>query len=319
MHPRTVEGIALGPTGNIQGTQKVFCIRSGRVIKRRKIIPFHMPDRVIRKVNQWGARSKQEEYGNKLAFLNRNKEKYDWDNDDLADEEGLLELDPTEDLPTDAIPAEMPGIELEEDLPSPVVEESEMSDAERAVAAIRNDPGVVDNAVALPAPTQVDEQDQDDDDSVVEIPSIRPPRVVHEVEDDEDDDEVPNNNQDPPDPDGEEENNPAGLLLNRPRRNRRPPQNYMPTFQGQRYEDGVVHLNTEEYDMSPMSEIERQEQAFGIILLQQFGIRAGLRKFGKDGEKAISKELTQLYDMDAFTPVTYESLTKEEREQVWSL
>ena len=51
---RTHEAIALGPSGNIQGTQKVFCLKTGCILKRRKIIPFPMPERVIKKVNDWG-------------------------------------------------------------------------------------------------------------------------------------------------------------------------------------------------------------------------------------------------------------------------
>ena len=91
MTPSTHESIALGPTGNMQGTQKVFCINTGKVLKRRKITEFPLPSRVINKVNNWGKRSKIEEYGNKLVFLDRHRQKYDWDNDEIVNEGGMVE------------------------------------------------------------------------------------------------------------------------------------------------------------------------------------------------------------------------------------
>ena len=38
--PRTYEYIALGPTVNIKGTQEVFFLNSGRVMKRINITPM---------------------------------------------------------------------------------------------------------------------------------------------------------------------------------------------------------------------------------------------------------------------------------------
>ena len=49
-----------------------------------------MPARVIKKMNQWEEREKIQEYGKILTFINRAKEKYNWDNDELQEEEGLL-------------------------------------------------------------------------------------------------------------------------------------------------------------------------------------------------------------------------------------
>ncbi len=41
------EAIAMEPTGNLQGSVKVYCINTGRVLKRRSFTPMPMPDRVI--------------------------------------------------------------------------------------------------------------------------------------------------------------------------------------------------------------------------------------------------------------------------------
>ena len=45
MTPQTHECIALGPTGNLQGSVKFYCLTTGRVLKRRSFTPMPMPDR----------------------------------------------------------------------------------------------------------------------------------------------------------------------------------------------------------------------------------------------------------------------------------
>ncbi len=54
MHSCTFPGIFLGPTGNCQGTHKVFDINMGVVKKPRIITPLPMPDWVIAMVEDWG-------------------------------------------------------------------------------------------------------------------------------------------------------------------------------------------------------------------------------------------------------------------------
>jgi hypothetical protein len=63
----THEAIALGPTGNLQGTVKFYCIRTGQVLKCRSFTPMPMPDLVIQRVNRIGKREKQ---GRTFRFLN---------------------------------------------------------------------------------------------------------------------------------------------------------------------------------------------------------------------------------------------------------
>jgi hypothetical protein len=50
MVSRTVGGISLGPTGNIQGTNKFMSLLTGKLIKARSFTPLPMPDEVICKV-----------------------------------------------------------------------------------------------------------------------------------------------------------------------------------------------------------------------------------------------------------------------------
>jgi hypothetical protein len=109
--PRTFAGIYLGVTGNIQGTEKVFNLKTGTVKKPRSVTLLPIPDVVIKQVDQWGKKYQEEEKKNKLEFLNCKKLQYDWDNDELEEPEGV-----TEDLAHLDLPADFSGIELESEL-----------------------------------------------------------------------------------------------------------------------------------------------------------------------------------------------------------
>ena len=130
--------IALGPSGNLQGSQKVFCLNTGQVLKCRTIHEFPMPDRTVARMNQWGIRSKRETYGRKLQFLNWSKDKYDWDNDEFEEDEGLVEATP---LTHAEITAEIPVIEMENEqmhVKESPVQDYDISTGQQAEAAADN-------------------------------------------------------------------------------------------------------------------------------------------------------------------------------------
>ena len=64
-----------------------------------------MPDSFIAEVNKWGLRSKRNKAARKLEFLNRRKEKFDWDNGE-TEADDLVE----DDVIYPDIPAEFPGL-----------------------------------------------------------------------------------------------------------------------------------------------------------------------------------------------------------------
>ena len=72
MDTRTVPCIALGTTGNMQGSLRVFDLNSGKVLVRctAKEMPF--PSRVLKRVNDWG-RLHGSAHGQKLVILNRKR------------------------------------------------------------------------------------------------------------------------------------------------------------------------------------------------------------------------------------------------------
>ena len=56
---RTHERIALGPTGNLQGSVKFYCLNTGRVLKRQAFTEIPIPAAVIAKVNKIGKKENQ--------------------------------------------------------------------------------------------------------------------------------------------------------------------------------------------------------------------------------------------------------------------
>ena len=74
MESQTHAAIALGPTGNMQGSVKFYCLTTGCVLKQQSFTPIPMPDCVIKRVNAIGLRERQ---GQDFRFLNCRKEPYE--------------------------------------------------------------------------------------------------------------------------------------------------------------------------------------------------------------------------------------------------
>ena len=83
---RTHGCVALGTARNWQGSKKCFDLDTGKVVSRRIIgeeLPY--PDRVIKRVNQWGKTTRGEKYSDSIEFRNRKREPFDWENEELAE------------------------------------------------------------------------------------------------------------------------------------------------------------------------------------------------------------------------------------------
>ena len=57
--PRRHDCIALGPSGNIQGSLKCFDLKTGSVATMRIFDVLPMPDRIVKQVNAGGIKSKK--------------------------------------------------------------------------------------------------------------------------------------------------------------------------------------------------------------------------------------------------------------------
>ena len=60
---------------------------------------------------------------------------------------------------------------------------------------------------------------------------------------------------------------PPPLIRYRPSRSRKTPSTYNPST-GQDYEDGVINMNTEDREITLMTEEETLEHVFGIAMMQ---------------------------------------------------
>ena len=169
--------IALGPTGNIQGGVNCYSLTTKKILERRSFTRLPMPDQVVRRVVKLGKRAKQLRTDQRLKFLNRHKEEFAWDTDE-PDTQDLIQPEPRD---TDALPAEIPGVELESDLvnDNDVIQVDLPTERQQAAAALNNanltpdaDPteiaGVNDTPRDLPEVTD-DEDGADDDEDDVEF------------------------------------------------------------------------------------------------------------------------------------------------------
>jgi hypothetical protein len=82
--------------------------------------------------------------------------------------------------------------------------------------------------------------------------------------------------------------------------------------------DGIMMFSSEDLsDAKPVPVEDRLEYALGIIL-QQYSIGAGLKKFRERGEKGVTKELSQMHNMSVFAPIMKSDLTHEEKKKAIS-
>ena len=106
--------ICLGPTGNRQGTYKFLDLETWQVIKRKQFKEYPFPKSFISKVEAKGRKEKQD---GRLKFANRRNVEFDWSLED--EEEPLIEDNAVEpEAPYPDIPAEMPGVMTEEQVPA---------------------------------------------------------------------------------------------------------------------------------------------------------------------------------------------------------
>jgi hypothetical protein len=77
------------------------------------ITPLPMLDRVIKVFKVWGRCHQKEDKAKSLKFINQKRQRYNWENNDLKDNKGLVKSD----IAHPDIPAKFPGIDLESDQP----------------------------------------------------------------------------------------------------------------------------------------------------------------------------------------------------------
>lgn len=100
----TSPAICLGPTGNLQGSYKFFCLTTGQKLTRRKFTEIPMPHSIIDTVEKFGD---NENRPTGLMFANRHgKEISEYPNDDIDD---MITMPPPA-APYPDYPADLPGV-----------------------------------------------------------------------------------------------------------------------------------------------------------------------------------------------------------------
>ena len=199
-----------------------------------KQIPW--TDKLLVVANQWGGKGKAAIMQGRIKFLNRNGEKFDWDNDDLGEIEVVVKYPKL--IQTDFI-TEIPGIDMDSDYekiigPKPDEEQdakpliSEHAEDARRNAGLESNVDVhvttrgVDDDIEETPVYEVDDESDDELDG-----GVYPP-VKEEEHDSGDDPEEEENDQ--PEPE---------VTLGRVQRIRRPPQRLIPTMKGKHHSSGL--------------------------------------------------------------------------------
>ncbi|KAL7462751.1 hypothetical protein ACHAXS_003127 [Conticribra weissflogii] len=210
--PRTKPAIALGPTGNAQGTYKFFCLTNGTMLRQNNWTEYPMPDSVIKQVNKWGTKSMQPE--GDFTFSDRHRTPYPWNQDVDND----LPLTDPESSSFPAMTAEMPGVDMEHNAPTPALEDTaetfdseptvEEQHAQAALATQNTDLDQLPTAIpAKPEEIEPEGDDMENEDEGIQIDKIPQAAPLHHApievpEDTDGDDEVQEPDEAAPEPDG---------------------------------------------------------------------------------------------------------------------
>ena len=344
MQRRTHATICLGPTGNLQGSYKFFCLTTGKKLTRRNftVIPG-VPQTIIDAVTRFATK---ENRATGLTFRNRANESFAFSNDDL--DEVLVER-PIAPFPD--IPNELPGVTAAVTVlaPPPPLDDDELANIAAHAAGIdfNNPPLPLDDDGYVPPPLQPALVQANDDEiqlvpPVHHVPpnnNINEPHVIdfdHDTINDasstsssesstDTDTSSDDDNDDNDDLDGHNDNTAPPAPTGRPQRNN--------AGKNKRYDDYHLFATAAETEF-PMDESTLATVCHYLMVHYSqpsppthkskrstaakkksnvFSLSAGLKKFGDKGEAAVSKELNQFNMLNTFTPLDAKSLTYDQR------
>ena len=305
MNPRTVGAIALRPVGNGQGSYYFLSVTTGRVLNRLPPTSLPMPDDVIDKLHR---RARQQKSNPGLIFVDRNLslDEYDDEEDDETYHEEDSISDDEEDVLNDDEEEDDEVIEDDEEAQDPPDnEENDVDEAESKPQA----PQAEENGAAEgPPPVEIDEE-ADNVDLMAEAEATEPAEaelpedpVNHEAEFPEVP-EIHGVNEEMNDPEtpgvrgAEEHEEEAKDQAPTPRYNLR----------NTRGHDNNHRYDKEDYIIDNVVMTTRGTNE--VLETPQMSLKAGLRTFGKDGERAVEKEMRQLHDRGVMMPVHRKHLT----------
>ena len=283
---RTLGAICLGPTGNRQGTYKFMSLRTGKLIKRGEWTEVPITDEVVKRVIELG----ESEKAVKGLKFNNNRgiitEEYAPDYVDIA---GVCDL--TED-------DEDKNNEDNESIPAPTQRQNTIEEEDSDDEDEEGDKAAQDFLAQ-----EAEYENNPDRHVAVEE---RRPTVVEDVEGEEEFLEA-NETTEP------QENANANIeetnnnYTTRSGRRVQPTSTYIPSTKGQRYDQATL---VQTCFMQTVKHILKS------TCNTQYTLNAGIKKFGKLGEKGALKEIEQLHCRNTFEPVLAEDLTRKEEKML---
>ena len=315
MSPRTIGALALRPTGNSQGGYYFLSLSSGQRINRKSWTALPMPDEVIKQVHRLARRNGSKD---SLIFKDRNnhiiEDEYDDDDDDDESYNPMDDYESNEDDDDDDPDSESEDDDDDESDEGSATDESDEDDD--------NDNNDDDNAELENIDEGMAPEVTDDDQSQDNIEDTNEATETTGV-----DDEIPMGITGVDQPNQEEE-----LQLEDTARN--------VNDQPSEPEDTAKNVNDQPSEPETIEEMhQRMDAKYGKrtdrynlrqrkrrsyhhmhnmishIDYTQYPLKRGLQIFGKDGEKAVEKEIEQLDYMDVPDPKHPSELTEQDRKR----
>jgi len=277
---RTRAAISMGPSRNLSGVHCFLALDSGKMIVRNRWKELPMPTAVIDRVNVlgWAERS--------LLVFTDCQGRVIGDYAPTTAEQADAEEDKSviADLYSSIPPAPdvTPGVSS--------IEEGSADDTpgvDLADVAVRHEPTGVDMGV----------------------PQENTPQVFNDAVFDTDLDGGLYT--EPPTLETPADTPPIGMAARNPRV-RKTPKNYIPSMQGNKYEIALAQINS----VNLMSKGEHRRADVVGMVMAQVSLKAALKKWGKESEESVGKEMKQLHWQNSFKPMHWKTLTPEQRKQV---
>jgi Reverse transcriptase (RNA-dependent DNA polymerase) len=298
MTPRTTGAIALRPSGNAQGGHYFFSLTSGKRLLRNQWTLLPMPADVIDRIHKMSRRSPDTpalEFANGAGVSiddddDDDDSDYDDDDDDAWHDDDTANFDPTVDMADDQIA----GVDLDQVPEQEELEEVQQNENQN-VPEIMNPP-LFDHEIQNVELENADVEQE----NAEQLEEIIPEAEAEEdqKEDDADDESIenddPNENEDEDNMDEVEEDEETNNI------DEEMDEKYGP--------------RTQQYDLRPRKPRDYGHMHATIdgnfnatldsIAMTQHGMRKGLQIFGKAGEDAVTKELTQLHERKVIKPIS---------------
>jgi hypothetical protein len=292
---RTRAAISMGPSGNLSGGHRFLALDTGKIIVRNRWKELPMPTAVIDRVNVLGRTERS-----LLVFTDR-QGRVIGDYAPTSVEQADVEED--ESVVADLYSSIPPAPDVTPGVSS--IEEGSADDI----------PGVdVADVAVLHEPTGVD----------MSVPQSNTPQVFDDTVFDTDLDG--GLDAEPPTLETPANTPPVGMAA-RNVRVRKPPEKFIPSMQGNKYEIALAQMTASlgksknalafaQMSVKLMCKGEHRRADIVGMVMAQVSLKAALKTWGTEAEEAIGKEMKQLHWRNSFKPMHWKTLTSEQRKQV---